>query len=197
MKDRWTVGIVVFGEAEVLDFSGPFEAFAVARDESGNQRFDVSLVAQEKAPIIARNGFAVVPRYSFSDAPNFDVLIVPGGYGAEEIEIHNPVLLDFLRARAKNTPIVASVCTGAFLLAEAGLLDGKSATTHWMDIDRFEREYPAIRVARDVRYVDEGAILSSAGVSSGIDMSLHLVARYLGEAAAKAAAKRMEYTPGA
>ncbi len=189
-----SVGILLFDEVEVLDFAGPFEVFSVTETPGGlGKAFQVVTVAQEEKPIKARNGLTVLPQCGFEDAPDFDVMIVPGGYGAEMIEIRNATLIDWLKERAKSTPLIASVCTGAFLLAEAGLLDGKRATTHWMDIARLAREYPLISVARDVRFVDEGSIVTSGGISAGIDMSLHLVSRLLGEEAAKATARRMEY----
>lgn len=194
----WKVGILLFDEVEVLDFAGPFEVFSVTRVEDGaGQPFDVYTVAQEKRLIKARNGLMVEPRCSFEDAPVFDILVVPGGYGAEEVEIHNRVLLDWLRGRAAEVTIMASVCTGAFLLAEAGLLGGRRATTHWMDLDRLAREYPLVAVERNARLIDEGNIVTSAGISAGIDMCLYLVGRFLGAEIARATAKRMEYTPQA
>lgn len=191
---KWKVGILLFDEVEVLDFAGPFEVFSVTRTPDGAcQPFDVYAVAQQDRVVRARNGLAVQPRCSFEDAPAFDVLIIPGGYGAEEVEIHNAALIGWIRDRAAGAEITASVCTGAFLLAEAGLLDGKRATTHWMDRTRLEREYPLVSVMRDIRFVEEGNIVTSAGISAGIDMCLHLVGRLLGEEVAQATAKRMEY----
>ena len=193
----WKVGILLFDEVEVLDFGGPFEVFSVTRDQGETRPFDVYTVAQEKRLIRARNGLMVEPRCSFEDAPAFDILIVPGGYGAEEVEIHNRTLIDWIGARAGETALVASVCTGAFLLAEAGLLGGRRVTTHWMDLDRLEREYPLVTVERNRRFVDEGDIVTSAGISAGIDMCLHLVGRFLGAEVSQTTAKRMEYTPQA
>ena len=193
----WKVGILLFDEVEVLDFAGPFEVFSVTREDGEGRPFDVYTVAQEKRLITARNGLMVEPRCSFEDAPAFDILVVPGGYGAEEVEIHNRELLDWLRSQAAGATLMASVCTGAFLLAEAGLLDGRRATTHWMDLDRLAREYPLVTVERNARFIDEGNIVTSAGISAGIDMCLHLVGRLMGTEVAQATAKRMEYTPQA
>jgi len=134
-----------------------------------------------------------MPDYDFTHAPDFDLLIVPGGYGAEEIEIHNTVLLDWLKQRAETTPTVASVCTGAFLLAEAGLLNEKRATTHWMDLDRLKKDYPAILVQKGVKFVDEGDILTAGGTSAGINLSFHLLRKFFGADIARQTAKRMEY----
>lgn len=189
-----TVGIFLFNEVEVLDFAGPFEVFSLAESENSSERaFRVCTIARTNAPVRARNGLTVLPAYDFSSAPKLDLLIVPGGYGAEEIEIREPETIRWLQSMAGQVEIVASICTGAFLFAEAGLLNGKKATTHWMDLDRLEREYPAVQVQRNTRFVDEGAILTSGGISAGIDLSLYLVKRLLGESAAQKTARRMEY----
>jgi len=148
---------------------------------------------QEKKVICARNGLQVVPDFSFSDSPPLEILIVPGGYGAEEIEIHNSVLLDWLREQSQRVEILASVCTGAFLLAKIGLLNGKKATTHWMDLDRLENEFRQISVQRGVKYVDEGGIITSGGISAGIVMSLRIVEKIFGKDVARTTARRMEY----
>ena len=189
-----TVGIFLFDEVEVLDFAGPFEVFSLAEYENSSERaFRVCTIARAEAPIRARNGLIVLPEYDLSSAPKLDLLIVPGGYGAEELEIREPETICWLQNMSGQAGIVASICTGAFLLAEAGLLSGKRATTHWMDLDRLEREYPAVQVLRNTRLVDEGAVLTSGGISAGIDLSLYLVKRLLGESAAKKTARRMEY----
>ena len=143
--------------------------------------------------IKARYGLTVQPDFSFSTAPNFDILIVPGGYGAEEIELYNETVLRWLRNQRAKTGLVASVCTGAFLLAKAGLLDGKKATTHWIDIDRLEDEFPNLNVQRNIKYVDEDSIITAGGISAGINMSFHIVSKLLGTQVAQATAKRMEY----
>ena len=193
MDKVWRVGILIFNEAEVLDIAGPFETFSIAANETGIKVFNVKTVAETKKIIHARNGLKIEPDYSFDDAPNFDILIVPGGYGAEEIEIHNEILLNWIKEQANVVEILASVCTGAFLLAKAGLLDGKKATTHWIDIDRFDKEFANVCVQRDIKFIDEGSIITSAGISAGINMSFHIIKRLLGIEIAKKTAKRMEY----
>ena len=135
----------------------------------------------------------IQPDYDFYDAPRFDILIIPGGYGAEEIEIHNPKIINWIKNNMNNVDIMASVCTGAFLLAEAGLLDGKQATTHWMDIDRLEKEYTKVNVQRNVKFVDENPIITSGGISAGINMSFYIIKKLLGEEIANVTAERMEY----
>ncbi len=188
------IGILLFNEVEVLDFAGPFEVFSITENKEGNGKaFKVHTVARTKEIISARNGLKVQPDYDFQDAPQFDILIIPGGYGAEEIEIHNQETIEWIRMRAHEVKLLASVCTGAFLLAEAGLLDGIQATTHWMDINRLKKEYPLVKALRDVKYVDAGNIITSGGISAGINMSFYIIKKLLGEDIAKATAKRMEY----
>lgn len=194
MLKHWNIGILLFNEVEVLDFAGPFEVFSITTDPTSTQKlFTVNTVAQTKNLINARNGLKVQPDYDFNDCPHFDILIIPGGYGAEEIEVYNEILVNWIKDMAKNCDITASVCTGAFLLAKAGLLDGKQATTHWMDLDKLEKEYPEIKVLRDVKYVDENNIITSAGISAGINMSFYLLKRLVGKEIAIATAERMEY----
>lgn len=188
------IGILLFNEVEVMDFAGPFEVFSIAESDDGKGKaFEVHTIARKKELIIARNGLKIQPDYDFHDAPQFDILIIPGGYGAEEIEIHNQETIDWIRRSFAQVQIMASVCTGAFLLAEAGLLDGRQATTHWMDIDRFEEHYPQVRVIRDVKFVDAFPIITSGGISAGINMSFYIIKKLLGIKIAKITAKRMEY----
>ncbi len=194
MLKQQSVGILLFNEVEVLDFAGPFEVFSIVSDPDRREKpFCVHTVAQTKDLISARNGLKVQPDYDFYDAPPFDIIIIPGGYGAEEIEIHNPQVINWIKNNRDNVEIMASVCTGTFLLAQAGLLDGKQATTHWMDIDRLEREYQNVHVQRNVKFVDQFPIITSGGISAGINMSFYIVKKLLGEEIAATAAKRMEY----
>jgi len=190
--EKINVGIFIFDEVEVLDFAGPFEVFAktVVKEK---EAFQVSLVSAEDKVVNARYGFRVLPDVIFESEPVFDVLIVPGGFGAEVIEIKNEVTINWLKNQQEKVSILASVCTGALLLAEAGILDGKRATTHWMDVDRLEKEYPQVNVERDIRFIDEGHLLTSGGISAGIDMSLHIVERFFGKEIADTTAKKMEY----
>ncbi|MEA2524481.1 MAG: hypothetical protein QOF73_1708 [Thermomicrobiales bacterium] len=192
-----TVGILIFDEVEVLDFCGPFEVFASAsatgeapRDE--RRLFTVLTIAEENRTIHCRGGLLVQPHHTLADHPPLDILVVPGGYGTRR-ELSNPVVLDWIAAQDKQTSLTTSVCTGAFLLAADGLLDGKRATTHWASIDWLREHYPAIDVRADERVVDEGHIVTSAGVSAGIDMALHVVARLHGHAIAADTARGMEY----
>ncbi|UHA72211.1 DJ-1/PfpI family protein [Paenibacillus sp. 481] len=195
---QWSVGIVLFDEVEVLDFAGPFEVFSVAAYEHHVAKdegfpFIVRTVSEAGVMISACNGLKVQPDYSFANAPHFDIVVVPGGWGAREREIHNESMIRWIQTRAPLTELMTSVCTGSLLLAKAGLLDEKRATTHWASYERFESEFPTVQVVRDVKYVDEGNLLTSGGISAGIHMSFHIVRRLLGVDIARSTAKRMEY----
>ena len=188
------IGIYVFDEVEVLDFAGPFEVFSTAgrlQERAGvpaGDRLFPSLVSVSRT-VTARGGLVVSPRWLVRLAPRLDLLVIPGGIVDAELE--NELALDWFRAHAAHSPI-ASVCTGAFLLAQAGLLDGRRATTHWAECDDLEARFPAVQVERDVRFVDEGDVVTAAGVAAGIDMSLHLVERFGGRALAEETARLTE-----
>lgn len=191
-----TVGILIFDEVEVLDFCGPFEVFASTRQEgtSGEEGrlFKVLTIAEEQRTIHCRGGLLVQPHHTTTDHPPIDILVVPGGYGTRREQL-NTRLLDWIAAQDAHTELTTSVCTGAFLLAERGLLDGHRATTHWTSIDSMRQHYPHITTLADTRVVDEGHLITSAGVSAGIDMALHVVARLHGQSVARATARNMEY----
>jgi len=195
--NRKTVGIVIFDDIEVLDFCGPFEVFAETRLDEAKRReepspFEVKLIAQNGGQITTNGGMKVVADYSFEDSPRLDILCVPGGWGTRR-ELDNPIMLSWLRSHAAEAELVTSVCTGSMLLGFAGLLDGHRATTHWRSLDWMAQSFPQTRVIRDQHVVDDGALISSAGISAGIDMALTVVARYCGEAVARATARNMEY----
>lgn len=186
------VGILLFNEVEVLDFAGPFEVFSLARDFNQEALFQVHTITENGQMIRARNGLKVLPDYNFSNCPQLDILLVPGGYGAEEIEMYNESLLSWITEKAQQVEILASVCTGALLLAQAGFLKGKKATTHWMDLERLAN-FPEVDVQKETKYVEDGKVITSGGISAGIDMSFYLVAKLYGVETALATAKRMEY----
>lgn len=192
MMNKTKVGIFLFNEVEVLDFAGPFEVFSLTSKDN-EKLFEVITIGETGEIISARNGLKVKPRASFKDNPDLDILIIPGGYGAEEIEIKNKAVLHWIIEQKDKVKILASVCTGAFLLAECGLLDHKSATTHWMDLDRMKDEYPKINVIDHIKFVDEGSIITSGGISAGINMSFHIIKKLCGADVAKSTSKRMEY----
>ncbi|KAA0560435.1 DJ-1/PfpI family protein [Bacillus sp. CH30_1T] len=193
MQQR-TVGILLFNDVEVLDFAGPFEVFSVATLPNSNEKpFIVKTLSENGDLVTARNGLKVFPDFSFANHPSLDIVIIPGGYGAEQIEINNPSIIEWIKSQQSKTEFLTSVCTGALLLAKAGILDGRKATTHWMDIDRLKHEFPKVSVQRDVKFVDEGSIITSGGISAGINMSFHLISRLHGKDVAVETAKRMEY----
>jgi transcriptional regulator GlxA family with amidase domain len=186
------VAILIFDEVEVLDFCGPFEVFSVTGRRSGLEPFNVYTVAQKAGPVVARNGLSVNPAHTFDDCPPPDVLIVPGGYGTRR-EMHNESLTGWIRRRAEGVELLLSVCTGALLLAKAGLLEGLSATTHHAALELLGETAPNTAVLDSERIVDNGRVILSAGISAGIDMSLYAVARLLGEGHAEETARYMEY----
>lgn len=192
------VGIYVFDEVEVLDFAGPFEVFSTvsrvkARLSPGSPApFEVFTIADAMRTVRARGNLGVVPHFDLTNHPPLEVLIVPGGVVAAELQRDH--IIGWIEQTARSAHITASVCTGAFLLAQAGLLNNKQVTTHWEDIDELQAMYPQLNVVREVRWVDNGAIVTAAGISAGIDMSLHLVARIEGEDLAWQTARQMEFS---
>ncbi len=187
------VGIYLYDEAEVLDFSGPFEVFATAsRLWGADGCFHTFLVGETGGPVVARGGYRVQPNYGLRDHPPLDVLIVAGG--AHRGEMEKPAVLGWIARQAAEARIVASVCTGAFLLARAGVLERQRVTTHWEDIADLKRTFPGLTVLDGVRWVDEGHVVTSAGISAGIDMSLHLVGRLAGEGLAARTARQMAFS---
>lgn len=190
------VGILVYPDVEIIDFSGPYETFSIAnrvakRDRDPDRElFKAFFVAEGSDVVRARYGFGVAPDYAMHDHPDIDILVVPGGIIDQPIR--STKSLDWIKAQAKTASVVTSVCTGAFLLAECGLLDGRKATTHWEDIPDLRNRYPSIDVVDRV-WVDEGRLLTSAGIAAGIDMSLRIVARIHDDELADTAAKQMVY----
>jgi transcriptional regulator GlxA family with amidase domain len=190
------IGILVFPDVEVLDFSGPFEVFSVASRIAGrvigvDAPFAVSLVGASGAAVRARHGMGVVPHAGFHDAPQFDLLVVPGGLVDQPLS--DSATLEWVRRQDAGAALTASVCTGAFILAKLGMLDGLAVTTHWDDIADLRKQHPQLDVREGVPYMDQGRVVTSAGISAGIGMSLHLVGRMLGPDMARATARQMEY----
>ncbi|CAM4398565.1 DJ-1/PfpI family protein [Bacillus manliponensis] len=190
---QWRIGIFLFDDVEVLDFAGPFEVFSVTTLGNEEKPFLVETVSETGGLVYARNGLKVQPDYNFRNMPQFDILIIPGGLGAREREIHNETVIQWISNQMKHVKMMTSVCTGALLLAKAGLLKDKKATTHWASLERFQQEFPEVSVQHGVKFVDEGNIVTSGGISAGIHMSFHIVKRLLGVEIAQETAKRMEY----
>ena len=195
------LAIFLFDDVEVLDFAGPFEVFSVAGYKNLSPLpFEVFTVA-EKSQITARGGLVVRPTYTFENCPPTDIFLIPGGGGykpdgtafGSRKEMYNPVVLDWIKKRAKTAELVLSVCTGALILAQAGLLENLKATTHWGAVESLKKITPTTEVIENIRYIDNGKIILSAGVSAGIDMSYYVIERLLGKEIALQSARYAEY----
>jgi len=186
-----TVGIVLYPDAEELDWAGPWEVFTMA---ALGQDMEVVTIAQQDGPVRCAKGLRVLPDHSFESAPKLDVVVVPGGQGSR-VEMDNPALLEWLAAAAEPCRFVTSVCTGSMLLCRAGLADGCEVTTHWGYVESLRELAPKSTVRENVRYIRDGRIVTSAGVSAGIDMSLWLVGELFGVEHAKKTRRFMEYDP--
>ena len=186
------VCIVIFDEVEVLDFCGPFEVFSVTGGRQGLTPFEVCTVSEKGKRVTARGALSVNPAHKFENCPRSDILLIPGGPGTRR-ELHNHNMLCWIKDRAADADLVLSVCSGALLLAKAGLLDGLTATTHHGALDELRLINPCVKVDGTRRFVDNGRVIVSGGISAGIDMSLHVVARLLGKDQALETARYMEY----
>ncbi len=201
------IGILIFDEVELLDMAGPYEVFTTASRVHARSQpagtpplFTVSTLARSAEPVRARAGLRLQPDATLRGHAPLDCAIVPGG--VVDAELGQAELMAWIAAQAQGAHgahgsqgprILASVCTGALLLAQAGVLDGLEATTHWEDLDALRALRPGLRVREGTRWVDEGAIVTSAGISAGIDMSLHLVERLHSRELALRTARQMEF----
>jgi transcriptional regulator GlxA family with amidase domain len=196
------IGILVFDEVEVLDFAGPFEVLTTAARVHGRTQapgtaplWQVHLISSQpflgRGWVCARAGLRFQASFSLQQHPPLQVLLVPGG--VVDAELQRPELLAWIAQQAARVQLLAAVCTGAFLLAEAGCLQGQACTTHWEDVAALRARYPALRVQEGVRWVDQGRVITSAGISAGIDMSLHLVQRLHSRELALATARQMDF----
>jgi transcriptional regulator GlxA family with amidase domain len=197
--ERRTVGIFIFDDVEVLDFAGPYEVFSRTRTVPGAESrrsddsapFRVFTVARSRDVVTAIGGLRVVPHYAWADAPGIDLVELPGGFGTRAL-LKDEAALNWIRSAASRASQVASVCTGALLLAALGLLQGRRATTHWAALDLLGSIDPTVRVERDRRVVHDG-VFSSAGVSAGIDMAFAVVEAWCGRAVADETAHYIDY----
>lgn len=187
MTDRLSIAGVLFDEFELLDLFGPFEMFGLLPEH-----FELRLVSENGDAVASAQGPASVVDFSFSDSPRFDMLLVPGGRGTRR-EVDNPVMLDWLRRQSQQASYVTSVCTGSALLARAGLLDGRRATTNKAAFAWVSSQGAAVRWEKKARWVEEERFFTSSGVSAGMDMSLAVIARILGEDTARQVATWSEY----
>ena len=185
------IAIILFPDVEELDFVGPWEIFSYTRDLEP-ETCTVFTVSEHGGEIRCKKGLRVVTDYSFETAPRADIILVPGGWGTRA-EVDNPRIIDYIRRAGTDAELATSVCTGAFLLERAGLLAGRRATTHWRSLDRL-RALGTVEVLEE-RWVDAGTVVTSAGVSAGIDMALYLVGRLWGPETARRVQKGVEYFP--
>jgi putative intracellular protease/amidase len=191
-QKRGNVAILVFNGVQIIDYTGPYEVF-------GQARFNVYTVAEKAEPITTAMGMTVTPKYSFADCPKPEVVILPGGggykpgHGGVGDQLDNPAVIKWIQDNAKEAKFVLTVCNGAFFAAKAGLLEGLEATTFYGMIDDLKTVAPNTKVVSDKRYVDNGKIITTAGLSSGIDGSLYLVSKMFGRGTAQAIALNMEY----
>jgi transcriptional regulator GlxA family with amidase domain len=197
--EKWNVGILIFDDVEILDFAGPFEVFSRTRLQPGAESrrsedsapFHVFTVAKTAAPIRTTGGLRVIPHYGFADAPRVDLVVVPGGWGTRAL-LQDAETLDWIRRAAAGARKVTTVCTGSLLLAKAGLLEGRHATTHWGALDTLDSLKAGVTVEREYRVVDDG-VISSAGVASGIDMAFYVVETLFGREVADETAHYVEH----
>ena len=185
------VGIVLYPDFEELDAVGPYEVLGMLSKLDRN--WQVFTIAEKAGPVRALSGLNLVADYDFDDAPSLDIILVPGGMGSRK-EMDNPAMLEFVRKAGQSAEWVTSVCTGAMILHRAGFLSGRPATTHWGAIHEL-KALGDVDVKEGVRYVHDGNVITSAGVSAGIDMALYLVSLIKDANTAKSVQKMMEYYP--
>ena len=188
------IGISLFDGAEELDWAGPWEVLAAWAEQWPHDGVRVFTLARADGMVTCAKGLRVLPDETWETAPPLDVLVYPGGRGTR-IELKDEAVLDWVRGLAGQGTVVASVCTGSLVLAAAGLLDGKPATTHWQSLELLPTLGSEIEVRPDDRFVDTGAVITAAGVSAGIDMALHLVARLHSVERAREVRRYIQYDP--
>jgi putative intracellular protease/amidase/YHS domain-containing protein len=181
------VAFVISDGAVVIDFAGPWEVFQDVHDSQGHGFFNLYTVAETTKPITASAGLKIVPDYTFQTAPSPKVTVIPAQNG------ESAAMLEWIRKSARTADVTMSVCTGAYVLAKTGLLSGKAATTHHSAYSEFAMQFPDIQLKRGARFVEDGNLASSGGLSSGVDLALRLVERYYGRERAEKTADMMEY----
>ena len=190
-----SVGIFIFNDVDVLDFTGPFEVFFITRKQEDGEKqylYSVCLIGLTDGTITTRGGMEVRPHFSINSHPQLDRLIIPGGYGTRQL-MHDESLINWLGSFNPRSTRLASVCTGSLLLASAGHLDGKSATTHWTVLDMMEETFPKVKVDRNRHVIIDEEVFTSAGISAGIDLALQMVRLDFGDLQANWTARHMEY----
>jgi transcriptional regulator GlxA family with amidase domain len=187
------IGILLFDKVDELDAIGPWEVLSFWCQHFPEDDWSTTTFSRDGRTVTAAKGLRITPDHSDADVPDLDVLVYPGGLGARE-QVTVEEQLAWVRAR-RAVPVLASVCTGALVLAAAGLLTDRPATTHWRSLDRLAELDPSIDVRPDARFVDDGDVVTSAGISAGIDMALHLVARFAGVERARQVRRGIQYDP--
>lgn len=187
------VAILLFNDAEVLDFAGPFEVFSVASQVHDFKLFNVFTIAQSKKPISAVNGLKVVPDHSIENHPKFDILIIPGGQGTTPL-LEEKEVIDWVKTVHSTTEITMSICSGSRILGVLGLLDNLEYCTHHQVYDDMKKIVPTGMPQKHKRYINVGKIHTTGGISAGIDASFDIVEKLHGKKVAEATAKYMEYT---
>ena len=183
------VGIYMFNKVELLDFAGPYEVFSSTSESNDHKAFKVFTISEDGGAIKSVNGLIVIPDYSFDNHPKIDILIIPGGEGTKA-EIKKKRVMEWVNKTQGSGEILATVCSGARIPAVLGLLDGLEATTHLSVIDDVKKLAPNVIIDHTKRFIDNGKIMTSGGISAGIDLSLHIVKKICGD---KTAQKTMEY----
>lgn len=193
MSKKLSVAILIFEEVEVLDFAGPFEVFSVTSELSDYTLLEVKVVGKNTSPVIAKNGLKVIPDVSYSQVEQMDVLVIPGGDGSKSV-LMDQDLMNWLGKVIPKTQVTFSVCSGARILAKLGLLDGKPFATHhevYEDVLALTQNGIA---QRNMRFVDLGQVMTAAGVSSGVDLSLHVVQKLFGQLVMEKTARYIEWS---
>jgi transcriptional regulator GlxA family with amidase domain len=188
------IGILVFPDVEELDVVGPWEVLSWWTLNHPEDGFAVSCLSDDGNPVVAAKGLTIGAHQAVGDAPPLEVLIYPGGQGTRP-RLADQVHLEWVRQQREQVPLMASVCTGSLVYAAAGLLRGRPATTHWASLELLAQLDPTIDVRGEDRFVDDGDVLTSAGVSAGIDLALHLVARLAGVERARQVRRGIQYDP--
>ena len=186
------VGIFIFSDVEVLDFAGPYEVFSVASEMHEYKYFNVFTISESGELIKTVNGLKVQPDYSFDSHPDIDILIIPGGFGSRKL-IKNEKVLNWVKKNYLKSTITCSVCSGALVLGKLGLLDNLSSTTHHQVTELLKEVAPLTNVDKGKRYIDNGKVMTSAGISAGIDLALHIVNKIYGIEAERKTVEHMEY----
>jgi len=193
-ENRRHIGILLFDGVEELDAVGPWEVLAYWTQQHPEDGWSVSTFSRDGDPVVGAKGLRLGTDHSREDSPQLDVLVYPGGPGTRPF-LHDTEHLDWVRGQRASVPLLASVCTGSLVYAAAGLLTGRPATTHWASLNLLSELDPTVITDVDARFVDDGDVVTSAGVSAGIDMSLHLVARFAGIERAREVRRGIQYDP--